>query len=254
MNFLAPLRLDDSAVDIWRADLDVHPLELNRLQDSLSPDELDRAARLHFARDRRHFIVARAILRDILARYLDQPPAELRFSYSAHGKPSLARNWDSAGLRFNKSHASNLAVYAIARNREVGIDVERIEPKWAVGEIANKFFARNEISKLHSLQESIGPEAFFDCWTRKEAYVKARGAGLQIALDSFEVSLAPGEQPRFLSEGEFGWSLKAIPLDRDYVAAIAVEGHDWRPRFLEWQIRPAGHETPVARGRAFRDC
>ena len=77
-------------VDIWRADLEVHPLELNRLQNSLSPDELARAARLHFARDRRRFIVARAILRDILTRYLDQPPAELRFSYSVHGKPRLA--------------------------------------------------------------------------------------------------------------------------------------------------------------------
>ena len=73
-------------------------------------------------------------------------------------------------------------------------------------------------------------------------------------VDSFEVSLAPGERPRLLSEGEFGWSLKAIPLDRHYIAAIAIEGHDWRPRFLEWQIRPAGHETPVARGRECRDC
>jgi 4'-phosphopantetheinyl transferase len=244
----APLGLDDCVVDIWRADLEVHPLELNRLQNSLSPDELDRAARLHFARDRRRFIVARAILRDILARYLDQPPAELRFSYSAHGKPSLARNWNSAGLRFNMSHASSLAVYAIACNREVGIDVERIEPKWAVWEIADKFFTPNETATLRSLPANLLSEAFFNCWTRKEAYVKARGAGLQIALHSFEVSLAPGEQPRFLSEGEVGWSLKCILLDHDYVAAIAVEGHDWRPRFLEWQIGPAGHETIVARG------
>jgi 4'-phosphopantetheinyl transferase len=250
--FPAPLGLDDCVVDIWRADLEVH--ELNRLQNSLSPDELDRAARLHFARDRRRFIIGRAILRDILARYLDQPPAELRFSYSAHGKPNLGRNWDSAGLRFNLSHASSLAVYAIACNREVGVDVERIEPKCAVGEIADKFFTPNETATLRSLPANLLSEAFFNCWTRKEAYMKARGAGLQIALDSFEVSLAPGEQAKFLSEGESGWSLKALPIDRGYVAAIAVEGHDWRPRFLEWQIRPATNETPVARGRACRDC
>ncbi len=226
-------------VDIWQADLEVHPLELNRLQNSLSPDELDRAARLHFARDRRHFIVARAILRDILARYLHHPPPELRFSYSAHGKPSLARNWYSAGLRFNISHASSLAVYAISCHREVGIDIERIEPKWAVWEIADKFFTPNETATLRSLPANLLSEAFFNCWTRKEAYVKARGTGLQTALDSFEVSLAPGEQATFLSEGESGWSLKALPIDRGYVAAIAVEGHDWRPRFLKWQIRSA---------------
>ncbi|MGA8305896.1 MAG: 4'-phosphopantetheinyl transferase superfamily protein [Candidatus Acidiferrales bacterium] len=234
----APLGLDDCVVDIWRADLEVHPLELNRLQNYLSTDELDRAARFHFARDRRRFIVARAILRDILARYLDQPPAELQFSYSAHGKPSLARNWDSACLRFNISHASSVAVYGISCNREVGIDIERIEPKWAVWEIADKFFTPNETATLRSLPANLLSEAFFNCWTRKEAYVKARGTGLQTALNSFEVSLAPGEQATFLSEGESGWSLKALPIDRGYVAAIAVEGHDWRPRFLKWRIRP----------------
>ena len=136
------------------------------------------------------------------------------------------------------SHASSLAVYAIARNREVGIDVERIEPKWAVLEVADKFFTPNETATLRSLPADLLSEAFFNCWTRKEAYVKTRGTGLQTTLDSFEVSLAPGEQATFLSEGESAWSLKALPIDRGYVAAIAVEGHDWRPRFLKWEICP----------------
>lgn len=134
-------------------------------------------------------------------------------------------------------------VYAIARNREVGIDAERIEPKWAVREIADKFFTPNETATLRSLSANLLSEAFFKCWTRKEAYMKARGAGLQVAVDSFEVSLAPGEQAKFLSEGESGWSLKALPIDRGYVAAIAVEGHDWRPRFLKWQIPPTITQT-----------
>jgi 4'-phosphopantetheinyl transferase len=239
----APFRLHGCVVDIWRADLKVHPLELNRLQKSLSPDELDRAARSHFARDRRRFIVARAILRDILARYLDEPPAELQFSYSVHGKPSLGPNWNFAGLRFNISHASSVALYAISCNREVGIDIEQIEPKWAVWEIAEKFFTSNETTALRSLPANLLLEGFFNCWTRKEAYVKARGTGLQTALDSFEVSLAPAEQATFISEGESGWSLKALPIDRGYVAAIAVEGHDWRPRFLKWQIPPTITQT-----------
>ena len=233
------LILDGHGVDIWRADLKVHSSELNRLQNTLSPDELDRAARFHFVKDRQHFIAGRGILRDILARYLDRPPAELHFSYSSHGKPSLAHHHNPDSLRFNLSHSDSLALYAVARLRDVGIDIERIEPKFAEDGIAEKFFSRNEVTKLRSLPPSARSQAFFNCWTRKEAYVKARGAGLQIALDSFEVSLAPGEQARFLSEGESGWSLEALTPDPDYVAAIAIEGHDWQPRLWQWQIRPA---------------
>jgi hypothetical protein len=84
------------------------------------------------------------------------------------------------------------------------------------------------------------PSGLFNCWTRKEAYVKARGGGLQIPLESFDVSLAPDEQAAFLSEGEFGWSLRALPLDPDYAAAIAVEGKDWQLRLWQWQISPGG--------------
>jgi 4'-phosphopantetheinyl transferase len=232
------LTLDLHGVDVWRADLEVHSSELNRLQNTLSPDELGRAARFHFVKDQQHFIVGRGILRDILARYLDRLPAELHFSYSSHGKPSLAHHDNSDGLRFNLSHSGSLALYSVARLRDVGIDIERIEPKFAEDGIAEKFFSRNEVAKLRSLPTSARSQAFFNCWTRKEAYVKARGGGLQIALDSFEVSLAPGEQAGFLSEGESGWSLEALAPDPDYVAAIAVEGQDWRPRLWRWQIRP----------------
>jgi 4'-phosphopantetheinyl transferase len=226
--------LDVCEVDVWRADLEVDSPELNRLENTLSPDELDRAARFHFVKDRQRFIVGRGILRDILARYLDRSPAELHFSYSSHGKPSLAHRHNPDGLQFNLSHAGNLAVYAIASNREVGIDLEPIEPKLADGRIADKFFAPNEVARIRSLPASVIPQAFFNCWTRKEAYVKGRGAGLQIALDSFEVSFVPGEPEGFISEGEFGWSLEALTVDPDYAAAIAVEGHDWRLRLWQW--------------------
>lgn len=236
----ARLTLGASGIDVWRADLEIQSSEFRRIQDSLSPDELDRSVKFHFAKDRQRFITGRGILRDILARYLDQAPAEFHFSYTSHGKPSLDHRSNPDGLRFNLSHAGNLALYAIARNREVGIDLEQIEPKFAEDGIAERFFSRNEVAKLRSLPASVWSQAFFNCWTRKEAYVKARGAGLQIALDSFEVSLAPGEEARFLSEGEIGWSLEAFTPDRDHVAAIAAEGHDWRSRLWQWQIRQEG--------------
>jgi 4'-phosphopantetheinyl transferase len=142
-------------------------------------------------------------------------------------------------LRFNLSHSGSTALYAVACQREVGIDLERIEPKLA-DDIAEKFFSRNEVATLRSLPSSARLQAFFNCWTRKEAYVKARGAGLQISLRSFDVSLAPDEQAAFLSEGQFGWSLRALRLDPDYAAAIAVEGKDWQLRLWQWQIAPAG--------------
>jgi 4'-phosphopantetheinyl transferase len=236
----ARLALDSSGIDVWRADLEIRSSEFNRLQNTLSPDELDRAAQFHFAKDRQRFIAGRGILRDILARYLSRAPAEFHFSYTSHGKPNLDHHYNPDGLRFNLSHVGNLALYAIARNREVGIDIERIEPKFADDGIAEKFFSRNEVAKLRSLPASARSQAFFNCWTRKEAYVKARGAGLQIALDSFEVSLAPGEEARFISEGEIGWSLEALTLGPGYVAAIAAEGHDWRSRLWQWQIHQEG--------------
>ena len=231
--------LDANHVDVWRADLDLRPPELYRLQKTLSPDELERAARFHFPNDQQHFIVARGVLRDILARYLGRSPAELHFSYASFGKPSLAPDFAADSLRFNLSHSGSIALYAVACQHEVGIDLERIEPKLA-NDIAEKFFSRNEVAKLRSLPSSARLQAFFNCWTRKEAYVKARGAGLQISLKSFDVSLEPDEQAAFLSEGEFGWSLRALRLDPGYAAAIAVEGKDWQLSLWQWQLPPAG--------------
>ncbi|MGB2890178.1 MAG: 4'-phosphopantetheinyl transferase superfamily protein [Candidatus Acidiferrales bacterium] len=237
---LARLTLGVNDVDVWRADLELGPPELYRLRETLSPDELDRAARFYFPEDRQRFIAARGILRDILARYLGCVPAAVDFSYRVFGKPSLASNYTAEGLQFNLSHSGSMALYAVARQREVGIDIERIEPQFAAEGIAEKFFSRNEVARLRSLPSSAQLEGFFNCWTRKEAYVKARGGGLQIPLDSFDVSLAPHEEATFLSEGEFGWSLRALIIDPDYVAAIAVEGNDWQLRLRQWQIRPAG--------------
>ena len=230
------LMLEVYQVDVWRADLELGPQELYRLQQTLSPDELDRIARLHFPKDQQRFIAARGILRDILARYLGRSPAELHFSYTSFGKPSLASDCAADSLRFNLSHSGSIALYAVTRQREVGIDLERIEPRFAADDIAEKFFSRNEIAAFHFLPASARLRAFFNCWTRKEAYVKARGAGLQIPLESFDVSLAPDEPAAFLSEGEFGWSLRALPLDPEYAAAVAVEGNGWQLRLWHWLI------------------
>ncbi len=231
------LTLEETTVDVWSADLDRSPYEMCRLHDTLSPDERERASKFHFVRDQQRFIASRGILRDILARYLGRSPSALHFSYGPFGKPSLADDCAS-DLRFNLSHSGNVGLYAITRNREIGVDVERIDSSFVDDGIEEKFFSDNEVAKLRSLDTSERPRAFFNCWTRKEAYVKARGGGLQISLQSFDVSLAPIEAVEFLSKTESGWSLLALPLGHDHAAAIAVEGNNWELRSCQWQMQP----------------
>ncbi|HEY6444314.1 MAG TPA: 4'-phosphopantetheinyl transferase superfamily protein [Candidatus Acidoferrales bacterium] len=232
-----PLTLEENTVHAWSADLDRSPYEIRRLHDTLSPDERERAFRFRFAGDQQRFIASRGILRDILARYVGRPPDALHFSYGPFGKPSLADDCAS-DLRFNLSHSGNVALYAVTHNREVGVDVERIDSSFVDDGIEEKFFSDNEIAKLRSLHTSERPRAFFNCWTRKEAYVKACGGGLQISLQSFEVSLAPHEAVEFLSTGESGWSLLALPLGRDYAAAVAVEGNNCELKSWHWLMQP----------------
>ena len=233
----APLGGDE--VHVWRAQLDVAAPRLQSLWQTLSLDEQTRARRFHFRKDHDSFVVARGLLRLILGRYLSAEPDRLRFRYSQYGKPALAGEFDEAALCFNLSHSDRLALYAVTRARRVGVDLERISPDFANEQIAEQFFAGGEVAALRALPADVQPEAFFNCWTRKEAFIKARGEGLSLPLDEFEVSLVPGEPAALLStKGDVGeasrWSLWELTPGPGYVAALAVEGHNWRIRCWQW--------------------
>src|ERR1043166_1017688 len=172
------LKLPDEEVHVWRAGLDLPPAQLERLHRVLSPDEQEKAAWFHFEKDRQHFTAARGFLRMILGRYLGSDPGELRFSYNSYGKPSLAAEFSTPPLRFNLAHSHGLALFAFNCGRELGIDLESIRPDRATEEIAERFFAEAEVAALRSLPLEARVRAFFDCWTRKEAFIKARGMGL----------------------------------------------------------------------------
>lgn len=198
-----------------------------------------RAELFHFEQDRKRFIVGRGVLRTILALYLGTEPSRLQFCYGPHGKPYLADRLGDATLRFNLAHSHELALYAFTRGREIGVDLEYIRYMPGVEQIAARFFSTRENAVLHALPTSQKQEAFFNCWTLKEAYIKAIGNGLAQPLDKFDVSLAPGEPARLLSvegapEEASRWSLKALTPAPGYVAALAVEGHDWRLTY--WQF------------------
>jgi 4'-phosphopantetheinyl transferase len=233
------LVVDRDEVHVWRAALDQSASQVQDFLHILAPDEQARAARFYFARDRQHFIVARGVLRSILGCYLNQVPESLAFCYSAHGKPALAEQSARDAIHFNVSHSNELALYAITRGRQVGIDIEHIRLDLAVAEIAGRFFSRREVAKLRTLPAEIQREAFFRCWTRKEAYIKALGEGLSLPLDQFDVwpasgepDTAPGAQ-RDPSEAS-GWSLQELMPAPGYAAAVAVGGRDWRLVCWQW--------------------
>lgn len=211
-------------IHVWQARLDREADALRQLEATLSSDEIARARRFHFERDRNHYIVGRGILRELLGKYLGQDPAALEFSYGEHGKPQLAGANASSGLSFNLSHSGGLAVYAFAKERNLGIDVEQIRPDFVSEDIARRYFSAHEVNDLLSLPVADRTEAFFRCWTRKEAYIKARGAGLQIPLDSFSVSFLPGQPAQFLSGVDSSWQLVELDAGEGYAAALAYDG------------------------------
>jgi len=239
---LGTVILPANEVHIWRAALDVDGAELKALAAVLSTDEQARASRFHFEKHRQHFVAARGVLRNVLARYLNQAPGQFEFCYGPSGKPALTGDWGGERIRFNLSHSGNLALYAMACNREVGIDLENIRPGIAWAELANRFFSPGEVLSLAALPQQLQIEAFFNCWTRKEAYIKALGQGLQVPLDSFEVSLDPREPAALLRGTDGRWSIRALQPASDYAAAVAADGHDWSLRLWHWQGAGQGAE------------
>ena len=223
-------------VHVWCARLDQPSEVIAQLRALLAPDELARAGRYHFEKDARHFVAGRGILRTLLGRYLARPPEHLCFEANAYGKPALA---GGGPLSFNLSHSRGLALYAFTRGRAVGIDIEHVGAKVDCRQLAGHYFSPREVRTLLSLPDGSQRRAFFDCWTRKEAYIKARGEGLSRRLDAFDVSLAPGEPATLLRsddpEGEgVCWSLRELSVADDYAAAIAIEGGGWGLRCWQW--------------------
>jgi len=232
------LSLDDE-VHVWRAWLDAPTSQVESHLQTLSADERARADRFCFQRDRMQFIVARGLLRNILGRYLGLAPDQLCFANTLHEKPALPETAGALALRFNVSHSHCAALIAVTHDREIGVDIERIRVVAADIEIARRYFSPGELAVLEALPQDLRTEAFFRCWTRKEAYIKARGGGLSIPLDQFDVSLALGEsavrlQTKADPQEAARWSLRDLDPGPGYAAALAVEGHAWPLKFWQW--------------------
>jgi 4'-phosphopantetheinyl transferase len=231
------LTFQPGEVHLWRASLDQPEITFQRLQAYLSSDEQAKAARFYFAKDRNHYIIARGILRSLLSGYTKFDPRFLRFSYNAYGKPSLDMEQD---IRFNLAHSHGIALYAFTPGHEVGIDVEYMKPDIDVEQIARHSFSPGEQASLSTLPPEERLQGFYNGWTRKEAYIKARGMGISLALDAFDVSLKPGEPAVLLHSREDAreparWLLVAVQPGEGYAGALAIEGQDWRLSCFQWQ-------------------
>lgn len=229
--------LRKNEVQVWLGDQD-QPLEsIDAYRMTMSADEVARAMGFRFDTDRAHFIVARGSLRRLLGRFLDVPPDAVRFQYTKYGKPFLSDKHQASGLKFNISHSGGRMLLAFAIGRELGVDIERVRPDFATREIAERSFSPCEVVTLRSLPDSVQAAAFFNCWTRKEAYIKAIGEGLSCPLDEFDVTLAPGEPAKLLATRAGGvavssWAMRSLDPGEGYKAAIVAQGQEWELRCL----------------------
>jgi 4'-phosphopantetheinyl transferase len=236
-------QLASDEVHSWCASLDAPPETSARLYATLTPDERTRSARFRFERDQQRFIVARGVLRDLLGRYLQTQPSHIRFVYNAFGKPDLSPAFGNR-LTFNLSHSAGLALIAIATASNVGVDLEYIRPQSDYVDIARHFFSTAEADDLIALPSHLCAEAFFSCWTKREAYLKACGEGLAIPLNSFSVPLTthPADTPVDLYAASKGiapakrWSLYTLRPATGYAGALAIEGTGWRLRQWRWKM------------------
>ncbi len=228
-------------VHVWRAFLDLTVLQKKSLVRNLSTDEVARASRFHFERDRERFIVARGILRHILGCYLGENPAELRFEYTPYGKPFFAVDAGYDTLSFNLSHSGEFALYAITRNRKVGIDIELVRDDIDIEQISRRFFSQRELNSLEKIHKDKQTVRFFQYWTRKEAFLKAMGKGVSFPLEHCDVSLMTGKVlspirlPDDKPETSCWYGMDLFP-GSGYAAAIMAEGNDWDLSCREYSV------------------
>jgi 4'-phosphopantetheinyl transferase len=225
----------ENEVHIWLVQTNDESISLGDFKDFLSSVEQDRASKFKFETDRRRYIIAHAALRSILSIYVNSPARELQFASGPYGKPKLASIHDNKKIAFNLSHSHEVALIAITQGREIGVDVEWVREDFVFDEVAQRFFTSREVAALRALPLHLQREAFYKCWTSKEAFLKAKGTGLSGQLDEVEMVLTDdvvrikGTVPNL--------SLIDLTVDGGYVAALVVDGVEPRLTYYAWESR-----------------
>ena len=228
LNPVLPLKLGEGEVHVWRAWLDVSAEELEARSKLVTEEERARGARYLRPEVGTRFVAGRGLLRRLLGMYLGADAAEVEFTFNSFGKPALTPRHGAGDLRFNVSHSHDWALLAFTRGRELGVDIEGVRPDFATREIAERFFSPSEARRLIALPAATQTEAFFQCWTRKEGYIKARGEGLSRGLDSFEVAFGPGVDAAVLNASDDAsptarWLVLDLQPAQGFAGALVVE-------------------------------
>lgn len=226
-------------IHFWRIPLTGQPGEENRMKKLLSAEELEQAGHFHFAHNRRRFIIRRAVLRQLLAACLGISPLAVRLEPGSHGKPVVCGQPDDGDLRFSCSHSGDWALVAVARGIELGVDLEQHRQMMDAADVAKNFFAAAEIIELAGLPPALKTAGFFNCWTRKEAFVKALGLGLSHPLNRFIVSLSPEKPAALLAVADDPgalkkWAMLSLEVIPDYSAALVFEGKSAVLKYFTW--------------------
>jgi 4'-phosphopantetheinyl transferase len=222
-----PTAFPRSNVDVWRVCLD-EPAKAEIEANTLSPDEIARAGRFHFEKDRINFIRCRSALRSLLAGYLAIPAAEIRFEYLTSGKPQLAAEQNPRALQFNVSHSASMALIAVGSEHRLGVDIEKVRGDVDTTSLAERFFSHRERAGLRALPDYLRAPGFYACWTRKEGFLKALGDGLSFPLADFSVTTHPDHSPvleeiRGSTEACKQWYLADLSGIEGYRATVVVE-------------------------------
>lgn len=228
----------EKEVHIWRVCLPISIVQESTFWNVLSPEEKKRIHRYQFEHDRNRHLLSRGMLRYLLGHYLNVALEALVFKYSQYGKPSLESPYCKTGLQFNVSHSHNLILLAFCWNHPLGVDIEYMRPLTNADQIAQKYFSSREYAIYLSVSSRHRREAFYNCWTRKEAFIKAIGEGLSYPLDAFDVTVHPDKPAKILQvQGDTTraklWTLNAFNPDSGYKAAAVVIGQSWK--FLYWK-------------------
>ena len=232
--------LQDNEVHVWRASLNAPLADIAALKLLLSDEEVARAERFYFEKGRHGYIVTHGVLRILLGRYLDVDPRQLRFGSNAYGKPAVENPTHGTQLHFNLSHTHELVVFAFTYLGEVGIDIEYMRTNVEYETLAKHFFSPLENAVLHNLPEDMKQEAFFNCWTRKEAYIKARGWDFPCRsiflmshshLGNQQLCWAAVKNAQEVAR----WTFQAMTMPPEYAGALAVDGHGWHANYWQWE-------------------
>jgi 4'-phosphopantetheinyl transferase len=231
----AELPVLDDSVQVWAVRLDDAGVDLERGRELLSPYERERAARFRFDIHRRRYLVAHIALHTILSRCLGIEPGHLSFDLGANGKPRLPQALAPSGVEFNLSHSNEMALIAVTRGDEVGVDIEHARENFEFQEVAERFFTAKEVAAMRGLPAALQRQAFYKCWTSKEAFLKAKGTGLSGALDEVEISLDGDEQVRIDAKVPNWWLCELAPI-AGYEAALVSAGAPIPIHCYQWQL------------------